>query len=147
MSSPPIAEKERARILVVDDDPAARLSLQAILEELYEVAVAASVDEAERILAEQHILVLVTDYEMPERSGMDLIFLVLEKYPLIVPILFTGYVAKREVRLAYKDRNVFAVLDKPADPAGLLRTLRLAVATARLRNLQRKTLAQKGSPV
>ena len=128
---------ERARILVVDDDIAARLTLQAILGDLYDVVVAIDVLEAERILETQEIEVLLTDYDMPGRSGVDLITLVLDRFPQVVPILLTGHTSKLEVRTADRDRNIFAVLSKPYDPAALLRSLRLAVATAQLRSLHR----------
>ena len=131
------ALEERARILIVDDDIAARLTLQAVLSELYEIIVAGDVLEAERILETQDIEVLVTDYDMPGRSGVDPITLVLERFPQVVPILLTGHTSKREVRCADRDRNIFAVLSKPYDPAALLRSLRLAVATAQLRSLHR----------
>ena len=103
----------RARVLIVEDDSAARTTLQAIVSEFYEVEVVEDAEQAERALMRSDIQVLITDYEMPGRSGVDLITMVFERYPMIVPILLTGHTTKREVRQADKDRNVFAVLAKP----------------------------------
>jgi CheY-like chemotaxis protein len=144
MSKLSTAPEERARILIVDDEPAALLTLQAVLEEFHDVEAVANAVQAEAVLAKSNIQILLTDYEMPGRSGMDLINLVFEKYPHIVPILLTGHTAKREVRLADKDRNIFAVLSKPYEPAELLRSLRLAAVTANLRNL--RALPYNASP-
>jgi CheY-like chemotaxis protein len=135
---------ELARILIVDDEVATRMTLQAILAEFYQVQSVSDANQAERILESQSIDVLLTDYEMPGRSGIDLITAVLERFPHVVSILLTGYSNKQEVRRADKDRNVFAVLTKPYEPLALLRALQLAVATARLRALQHRPMSQKG---
>jgi two-component system response regulator HupR/HoxA len=135
MSTLSIALHDYTRILIVDDDPAARETLQAILSELYDVEVVADAEQAERALAVNQAQVLLTDYEMPGRSGIELISLVFEKYPEVVPVLLTGHTNKKEVRLADQKGNVFSVLGKPYDPDALMQTVRRAAATAKLRVL------------
>lgn len=126
---------ESARILIVDDEPSARLTLKAILQDLYDIEVVDNAEQAERALEQINVQVLLTDYEMPGRSGIELISLVFEMYPYVVPVLLTGHINKKEVRLADQKGNVFSVLGKPYDPPALLQTVRRAVATANLRDL------------
>jgi CheY-like chemotaxis protein len=61
------------KILVVDDDAAV---LQVISRQLqshgYETVLASSADEAEAILNEQLIPIVISDKTMPKRSGLDL---------------------------------------------------------------------------
>ncbi len=62
------------RILIVEDDPAARRMFERVLEKQgHQVWVAASVDEALPLLAEAEPEVLLTDLVMPDKSGFDLI--------------------------------------------------------------------------
>jgi CheY-like chemotaxis protein len=63
-----------AVVLAVDDDPEMRELLSLILGQyVREVVVAASVDEAMRILDCVHPTLIVSDISMPERDGYDLI--------------------------------------------------------------------------
>lgn len=144
MNKPAAVYEELATVLIVEDEQPARMALQAILEDLYEVVATADANQAERVLENQSIHILLTDYDMPGRSGIELITTVLDKYPHVVPILLTAYSSKREVRTVDQSRHVFAVLSKPYEPAALLRSLRLAVVTAQLRALQQKPHGRKG---
>ena len=65
MSKLSTAPEERARILIVDDEPAALLTLQAVLEEFHDVEAVANAVQAEAVLAKSNIQILLTDYEMP----------------------------------------------------------------------------------
>lgn len=67
------ALKKDRKILVVDDDPAV---LQIITRQLqtngYATVLASSADEAEAILNEQDVPIVICDKTMPNRSGLDL---------------------------------------------------------------------------
>jgi DNA-binding NtrC family response regulator len=143
MTNPVGCTWDRARILIVDDEQPVRLALQAILAEHYDILLAEDAVQAELLLENMPVQVVLTDFNLPGRSGTDLISSVLSKYPEVVVILLTGYASKPAVRTAGRDRNVFAVLTKPYEPAALLRSLRLAVATSHLLTLRHNPAGRK----
>lgn len=133
MTTPATAPREH--VLIVDDDPVARETLAAILGEYYEVDLVHDAREATERLSARAYHVLITDYQMPGMSGLELLNVVSLHYPTMVGILLTAHSSKREVREADHERKIFAVLTKPCDPEGLVRTTKLAVATARMRTM------------
>lgn len=143
MNSPAGSTWDRARILIVDDELPVRLALQAILAEHYEVVLAEDAVQAELRMESLSFQVVLTDFNLPGRSGTDLINSILDKFPEVVVILLTGHASKPAVRSAGRDRNVFAVLTKPYEPAALLRSLRLAVATSHLLTLRHNPQAAR----
>lgn len=120
-------------VLIVDDDRVARETLAAILGEFYEVDLVRDAKEATERLSARTYQVLITDYQMPGMTGLQLLNIVGVAYPNMVAILLTAHSRTREIRDADHERKIFAVLTKPCDPEGLIRTMRLAVATSRMR--------------
>ena len=69
-----VVERAKPRILVVDDDPGIRRTLEIALGNAgYEVRQAQDGDEATRIWHEQGPDLLITDIHMPKKSGLLLI--------------------------------------------------------------------------
>ena len=91
-------ESKNNTILVVDDDLFVRESLESmLLEQGFNVVTAAEHDQAARILEEaaesnDHFDVLLTDMNLPgNRSGLDLIKMVVQLKSGTVPIVITGF--------------------------------------------------------
>ena len=78
-------------VLIVDDEKHTREGLRQALEDNYDVAVAASADEAFNLLAAQEFDVIVTDLRMPGKSGLKVIdrALALPAKPAV--IMMTAY--------------------------------------------------------
>src|SRR5262249_8496271 len=108
------------RVLVVDDDPAWRESLQALLENDFEVVVATGPTEAMVALSRQPIQVVVTDFEMRGCNGLELLRKIAERAPMVVGILLTGHSEHPLVRTARQERQAFLVLPKTYRPSELL---------------------------
>ena len=121
------------RVLVVDDDPIARATLEALLADEFEVIGAAGVAAAHRELAKTVFDVLLSDYEMPDGSGIKLLEYAAEKHPNVIAMLVTGHNEYPDVIAAKRDRRIFRVLLKPYDPEMLLGSVRSAVTLARMR--------------
>lgn len=81
------------RILVVDDDPLILSSTSAMLEDLGHVVIEASSGMAalEILRASAKIDVVVTDYAMPNMTGLELFGLICQQWPWIPVILASGY--------------------------------------------------------
>ena len=65
---------QKHRVLIVDDEePIRALIDQIVTREGYECVTAASVDEALAILAREPFSLLISDINMPEKTGLDLL--------------------------------------------------------------------------
>ncbi len=83
----------RSRILVVDDELSVREVLTEGLRSFgYDTCPAASADEAERLLRDEPVDLILSDIEMPGRSGLDLLRHVRERYPHVDVVMVTGIV-------------------------------------------------------
>ncbi len=134
---------ERARVLVVDDEPDVRATLRAVLEaDGYEVLEAASGDEALRELARERPRLVLLDVRMPNMDGFQVAEAIRRWPGAFVPvILLTG-----SDDPASRARGIAAgadeVLSKPVIPFELkLRVramLRIQQLTAELQTANRR---------
>ncbi len=82
----------KKRILIVDDDQIIRDSLCEFLKlEGFECNGASCFNEALIELEKQVYNVVITDVNMPETNGFELLRVVRKRYPEIVTIIITGY--------------------------------------------------------
>jgi DNA-binding LytR/AlgR family response regulator len=118
------------RVLIVDDEPAARRRLALMLEELDEEVVgqAANGVEALEMARERAPDLLLLDVEMPEVDGFDVLRHLGEPRPLVV--FQTAY---DEYALRAFEHAALDYLVKPVTRAGLERALARALARARER--------------
>ena len=85
-------QSNREQILVVDDEEALRTALVEILTlDGFEVDQAGSAEEAADKLSLTAYDVLITDYNLPGRTGVDLLEESLVRYPEIIGIVITGH--------------------------------------------------------
>lgn len=80
-------------ILIVDDSRVARISLRRMVSAISPEATfleAASVDEALGVIAESPADVAIIDFNMPERTGIELAEELREKYPTLRMALCTA---------------------------------------------------------
>lgn len=81
-----------APILLVDDDEALRQMLALGLTQLgYDVEQAANVTEARTLLQQHQYSLVLSDYEMPDGTGMDLLAHVSSGHPHVPVVLLTGH--------------------------------------------------------
>ena len=85
-------DPSREQILVVDDEEELRTAIVDILTvEGFEVDQAVSGEEAGEKLSQTAYDVLITDHNLPGRTGVDLLEESLVRYPEIIGIIITGY--------------------------------------------------------
>ncbi len=105
----------RGRILIADDEEAARRSLGQILtEDGFEVALAANGEEALRAIAEQSPDILLTDLRMPGMDGHELLTRVRQSCPDLTVVIMTAHGTIRSAVQALRE-GAEDYLTKPID--------------------------------
>ena len=107
--------KERARVLVVDDDPMILEALDTLLSDGWEVFCARSAAEGRGVLEREEIAVLLSDQRMPRESGVDLLSWSARHHPDAIRILLTGYTDLDTVVQAINEGKVWHYIRKPWD--------------------------------
>ena len=123
--------ESQGQVLLVDDEHELRLTLRALLEPEFTVAEAANMSAALEELAKARYDVVVTDFQMPGGTGVELLRAMANRFPKIIGILVTGFGEDPEVR-ALRDGGHVLVLEKPAEPEELLARVRNATTMSRL---------------
>ena len=80
-----------SKILIVDDISSIREALKEHLYKDFIVLDAENPKEAIKICETEKIDLLITDIQMPESSGIDLILILRQKYPKLECVLMTAY--------------------------------------------------------
>ena len=105
----------RGRILIADDEEAARRSLGQILtEDGFEVALAANGEEALRAIAEQSPDILLTDLRMTGMDGHELLTRVRQSCPDLTVVIMTAHGTIRSAVQALRE-GAEDYLTKPID--------------------------------
>jgi DNA-binding NtrC family response regulator len=136
-----MGEREKT-ILVVDDEQSIRVALAWVLESAgYTVHAASSGAEALRILSEQPIQLVISDYVMPDMTGVELFMLLRERYPNICRIMITGQADKDVVVRSINEGEIYRFIQKPWDNSVLRVTIHFAFEALALEAENRRLLA------
>ena len=122
-------------VLVIDDEVRSVEALERILEDDFDVKKATSFREAEAILAEEAIQVVLCDQRMPEMSGVEFLKTVRERWPDAVRMIVSGYTDAEDIIQGVNQAGIYHYVTKPWQPDSLTLTLKNAV---RLYKLQRE---------
>jgi two-component system response regulator HupR/HoxA len=125
----------RPTVLIVDDEPLSVETMARILEERFDVRSALDAEQAERILAEDWVQVVVSDQRMPGTTGVELLAMVRERWPDVVRIIISGYTDAEDIIDGINRAGIYQYITKPWHPDNLLLTVDNA---CRLYQLQRE---------
>ncbi len=143
---PDLAGEERARILVVDDDERNLLALQTVLEDVAEVVLARSGEEALRQLLRHEFAVILLDVYMPMMDGYEAAQIIRSREQTKrIPIIFLSAVNKETEHLlrGYAMGAVDYVF-KPVEPVVLQSKVAVFVDLFLMRReIQRKARAEQ----
>jgi two-component system NtrC family response regulator/two-component system response regulator HydG len=107
--------ENRGRILIADDEEAARRSLAQILsEDGYQVSLASNGEEALNLVAQESPDVLLTDLRMPVMDGHELLNRVRQGYPDVSVVIMTAHGTIASAVQAVRD-GAEEYLTKPID--------------------------------
>ncbi len=104
---------EKINVLYVDDEANNLQAFTASFRRDFNVFTALSAQEAQVVLADNHIHVLITDQRMPRTSGTELLAEAVKKNPDQARILLTGYADIEAVIEAVNRGHIFKYLKKP----------------------------------
>lgn len=128
-----------AHIMVVDDEPAARLSLAELLSlEGYEVAAAASGEEAIEMLSEGPFDLAIIDLKMPGMDGLEVVETFQEQSPETVIIMLTAH-GTLETAVQAMRKGAHDYLLKPANVNEIMVSVKAGLDKRR-RGLRRREL-------
>jgi signal transduction histidine kinase/CheY-like chemotaxis protein len=126
----PSSSGRSGRVLIVDDAAPIRTVLRRVLESAgYEVMDTADADSALDLLRRSPMDVVLTDVQMPGRSGVELARLVVREFPGIKVIAMSGFEDSHLSRLP-AELGIDAALPKPMHPDALIGAVREAMARA-----------------
>ncbi len=131
--------RTNVKILVVDDEPAARLSLGELLSlEGYEVAMAASGEEALELLSEGPLHLAIVDLKMPGMDGLELVQALQESTPGTIIIMLTAH-GTLETAVQAMRHGAHDYLLKPANVNEIMASVKAGLDKHR-RELRRREL-------
>ena len=136
-------EYRRHPILYVDDEPFALETFRAQFKEDFTIHIAPDAEEAQRILGENEIAVILTDQRMPKLSGVELLKRVKTQRPNAVRMLITAYTEMDLVIEAINEGNVYRYITKPYNEDDLRNTLRQGIETYYLLRERERLEAEK----
>lgn len=119
---------EKPIVLCVDDDEQQLAANARVLRlEQVQVITTTSAREGLQILAATRVAVLVSDFEMPEMSGVELCAAARATSPATVRILLTGRGTFDTAVSGINEGEIFRFLSKPVMPDRLRKEVRAAI--------------------
>ena len=114
-------------ILVVDDEPNYLIILEELLEdEGFEVLTATNGNEALEVAEKADINLIVTDMQMPEMNGVELLFESKKRWPAIPVIMVTAF-GEVDKAVSAMQAGAFNFLSKPFKNDELIANIKKAI--------------------
>lgn len=105
--------KTRASILIVDDEILSLQTLSRILGEEFDVRTATGAADAELILDQDWIQVVISDQPMPEMSGVEFLARVRERRPELVRMIISAYTDAEDIIDGINRAGIYQYITKP----------------------------------
>ena len=114
----------KCSVLAVDDDPAVLAILAAQLGIEFDVVTASSAGQARAVLALRSVDIVLSDLQLPDESGLQLLDWVRRTIPRTARVLLTGTARIEDAVDAINHTQVHRLVLKPWRCADLIQTLR-----------------------
>lgn len=119
-------------ILIIDDEVRSLESLERILCDHFDVHTAENTSDAEKILQQQWIQVLLCDQRMPDVTGVEFCEQIRDSYPHIIRIIISGYTDSNDIIEAINKGGIYQFITKPWHPDDVISKLKNATDLFRL---------------
>lgn len=129
------------RILMVDDEANVLKALKRLFFDTdYKLFTAESGARGLEICQEEEIDLVISDYRMPEMTGVQFLSKVMELHPHTMRIILSGYADVSAIVEAINDGHVYKFLSKPWNDQDLLTTVQRSLEHFDLLNENRSLL-------
>ncbi len=113
-------------ILIVDDEVRSLETLKRTLEEDFDVKTASTIAQAEKILRQEWVEIVLCDQRMPEITGVEFLKRIREQWPDVIRMIISGYTDSEDIINALNEAGIYQYITKPWNPDSLILTLRNA---------------------
>lgn len=137
-----LKEEDRSILVVEDDERSAQLLKDVLEGSGYRVVLAGNGKEAQSIIEKQTFPVIITDLEMPEMGGQELIRFIKSRESVAEIIVETCH-NESEIIIDVMKNGVYDYLIKPIDLNELLLKVQRAVETAYLKKVHHASEAER----
>lgn len=114
-------------ILIVDDEVRSLEALERNLSDSFEVRTATDTAQAEKILEEEWVQIILCDQRMPDMTGVEFLKTVREKWSDVIRIIISGYTDPDDIITGINEAGIYQYITKPWQPEKLILTLQNAV--------------------
>ncbi|MCL5062783.1 MAG: response regulator [Nitrospiraceae bacterium] len=105
---------EKVKILFVDDEENVLTAVKRVFMDAgYTILTALSGKEALKILEENDVQVIVSDYRMPDMNGIELLKVVRKQREDIIRIILSGYADLNALITAVNEGHIYKFIPKP----------------------------------
>jgi DNA-binding NtrC family response regulator len=120
------------KILIIDDDKTFRIILkETLIKEGYYMLEANSGEKGLELVKSEHPDLVITDFQMPGLSGLDVLQAIIKMKTGIPVIMITGFSDTENIIKAIQ-MGAFDYLEKPVNPSVLKSAIRIALNSANL---------------
>lgn len=138
-------QAEARTILVVDDDPSNRMTVEKILQkEGYRVLLASEGAEALTLIRRDPVALVLTDFKMPGMTGIELLRAARAIQPDLEVVIMTAYGTVEAAVEAMKD-GAYDFISKPFKRMEMLKTIQKALEKQALAAENRRLRQQLGA--
>jgi two-component system response regulator HupR/HoxA len=116
MSEDPGVRQEPYGVLIVDDEPAIRESLELTLGAEHRIFTAEGGEQGLEILEREQIACVIADQVMPGMSGVEFLEKVSERSPTTIRMMLTGYADMPSLMRAINESQIYRYIPKPWEP-------------------------------
>ncbi len=131
-----------ANILYIDDEESNLRIFKINFKRYYKVFTASEIQEAYRILEENHINLIITDQKMPEMTGTEFLKSILHKYPDAIRIVLTGFSDIQDIIQAINECKIYQYVTKPYENGEMKAIIDKALETYQLEKERKDLVAQ-----
>ena len=124
---------EKISVIYIDDEEDALKSFKALYRFDFNIFITSSVTEAEEIIDNNDIHVIIIDQRMPEITGVEFLSKIIKKHPEPIRILLTGYSDINSVIAAINQGKIFRYMSKPYLMEDMKQIIEIAAETYFLR--------------
>jgi len=105
---------EAIKILCVDDEPNVLSSLKRLfLDDNYTILTATSADEGLKVLEQEHVQLVISDFRMPSMNGVEFLRKVYTQWPDTVRMVLSGYADASAIVSAINEGHIYKFVPKP----------------------------------